>query len=231
MRAFGIIAKWLFIVCLPVLLLTASLGWAVNSLWLYEHGFERYHISQATGLAQSELDKAARGLVSYFNSNEATISLTVMKGGNSFALFNEREVVHLRDVKGLIWLDYRLWLVTLVYAAGYAGASLFLRKWRRLAREAVIGSGLTLALMLILGLGIALNFDQLFLEFHLISFTNEFWQLDPTKDYLIRLFPEGFWYDAARYIALATAGLALTVGGVSGGYLLAKRGAVTVETS
>ncbi len=232
MKIAGTIAGWLFIFCLPVLLLTASIGWAVNSLWLYEQGFEKYDISQATGLARPELDKAARGLISYFDSNEATISLSVMKDGRPFELFNEREVVHLRDVKGLIWLDYRLWLVTLLYAAGYAGGSLFLRKWRRLAGETVIGSGLTLALMLILGLGIALNFDQLFLEFHLISFTNNLWQLDPAKDYLIMMFPEGFWNDAARYCALATAGMAIVLGGIGVGYLLAaKRRVLTTETS
>ncbi len=230
MRIMGTIARWLFVLCLPILLLTASLGWAVNSLWLYQHGFARYNISQATGLAQSELDKAARGLISYFNSNEATISLTVVKDGKAFPLFNEREVVHLRDVKGLFWLDYRILLVTLVYTAGYAGASLLLRKRRRLAWGTVVGSGLTLALMLVLGSGILLNFDQLFLDFHLISFANDFWQLDPARDYLIRLFPEGFWYDTALYCALATAGMAIILAGVSGGYLLAT-GRVTTRTS
>lgn len=218
-----VIARWLFVLCLPVLLLTASLGWAVNSFWLYKHGLEKYNISQATGLAQPELDKAATGLIRYFNSNEDTISLNLVKDGKPFQLFNEREAVHLRDVKGLIWLDYRVLLATLVYIAGYAGVSLFLRKGRQLARAMVIGSSLTLALMLALGAGMLLNFDQLFLQFHLISFANDFWQLDLAKDYLIMMFPEGFWYDAARYIALATAGMAIVMGGASAAYLKFNR--------
>ena len=65
--------------CLPFLLLTASLGWAANSLCFYKHGFEKYDISQATGLDTSELEKAARGLISYFNSDEEYISLSVIK--------------------------------------------------------------------------------------------------------------------------------------------------------
>ena len=77
--------------------------------------------------------------------------------------------------------------------------------------------------MLAMGLGTLLNFDQLFLQFHLFSFTNELWQLDPTKDYLIMLFPQGFFYDAAIFCALATAGLAIILGGVAGGYLLFTR--------
>jgi len=77
--------------------------------------------------------------------------------------------------------------------------------------------------MLALGLGTLLNFDQLFLQFHLFSFTNELWQLDPARDYLIMLFPGGFWYDAAVFCALAAVGLAIILGGVAGGYLLFTR--------
>ncbi len=225
MRILGIIAKWLFILCLPVLLLTASLGWAANSHWLYKYGFEKYNISQATGLADSELEKAASGLIGYFNSDEEYISLTVIKDGEPFELFNQRETIHLKDVKGLIWLDYWVLLGTLVYVLAYAGICLFWRKrsyWRRLAWGVIGGGGLTLALMLALGLGTLLSFDQLFWQFHTIFFSNEFWQLDPTKDYLIMLFPEGFFYDAALFCALITTGLAVIMGGVGGGLLFSK---------
>ena len=77
--------------------------------------------------------------------------------------------------------------------------------------------------MLALGLSALFGFDQLFYQFHLLSFSNEFWQLDPAKDYLIMLFPGGFWYDAALFCALATVGLAVILGGVAGGYLIFSR--------
>jgi len=224
LRILGIVAKWLFILCLPILLLTASIGGAVNSLWLYKYGFDKYNVSQTTGLAETELEKAATGLISYFNSDGEYISLTVMKDGEPFELFNEKEVIHLKDVKGLIWLDYWVLLGTLIYALGYALVSLLWRKdWRRLAWGVVGGGGITLGLMLALGLGTLLGFDQLFWQFHLISFANELWQLDPTRDYLIMLFPQGFWYDATVFCVLATAGLAIILGGVAGGYLMFSR--------
>ncbi len=224
MRIINNIARALLILCLPVLLLTASIALAFNSQWLYQYGFDKYDISQATGLAQSELDKAASDLVRYFNSGEEFISITVNKDNSPLELFNEREVIHLRDVKGLIWLDYWALLGTLLYALAYAGINLFLNKnWRKLAWGLVGGSGLTLGLILLLGLGMLLNFNRLFLLFHLISFSNEFWMLDPTRDYLIMLFPGGFWYDAAMFCALATLGLAVITGGVAGGFLFATR--------
>jgi len=212
--------------CLPILLLTASIGWAVNSQWLYKYSFEKYNVSQTTGIAEVELEKAATGLISYFNWGDEHISLTVIKDGEPFELFNQREVVHLRDVKGLIRLDYCVLLGTLIYTLSYAGVSLFWRRkryWRRLGWGVVGGSGITLASMLALGLGTLLNFDQLFYQFHLFSFTNELWQLDPARDYLIMLFPGGFWYDAAIFCTLATAGPAIILGGVAGGWLWATR--------
>jgi len=208
-------------------LLTASLAWAVNSLWLYKYGLEKYNVSQTTGLAEAELEKAAKGLISYFNSDEEYISLTVVKDDQPFVLFNQREVVHLKDVKGLIWLDYRVLLGSLIYTLGYAGVSLSWRKrryWQRLAWGVVGGSGITLALIMALGSGTLLGFDRLFLQFHLISFANELWQLDPTTDYLIMLFPQGFFYDATLFCALATAVGAVVMGGVSGVYLQRTKG-------
>jgi len=227
MKILGIIAKWVFMLCLPLLLFTASLGWAINSLWLYNYGFEKYGISQATGLDETELEKAAAGLVGYFNSDEEYISLTVVKDGEPFELFNYREIVHLKDVKGLIWLDYRVLLGTLVYALAYAGVCLFWRKpayWRHLAWGVVGGSGITLGLMLALGLGSLFGFDSLFWQFHVISFTaNDFWLLDPTKDYLKMMFADGYFYDVVLFCVMGVAGAAVILGGVVGGCLWSSR--------
>jgi integral membrane protein (TIGR01906 family) len=68
-----------------------------------------------------------------------------------------------------------------------------------------------------------IDFDEFFLQFHLISFANDLWLLDPTKDYLIMLFPQGFWFDATMFCALGTVVMALVLAGVAGGYLLITR--------
>jgi integral membrane protein (TIGR01906 family) len=222
MKALGIAAKWVFMLCLPFLLFTASLAWVINSVWLYNYGFEKYGVSQVTGLSESELEKVASGLVSYFNSDEEYISLTVVKDGQPFELFNYRETIHLRDVKKLIWLDYWVLLGTLVYILAYAGVCLFWRrpKYRRhLAWGLVGGSSITLGLMLTLGLISIFAFDWLYWQFHVISFTdNDFWLLDPTKDYLLMLV-QGVQYDAVILIFCATATGAVILGGASGLWL------------
>jgi integral membrane protein (TIGR01906 family) len=222
MKTLATAAKWLFILCLPVLLITASLGWAANSLWLYRYGAEKYDVSQTTGLTDETLENIYAELINYFNSDADSINISVVKDNESFALFNQREIIHLRDIKGLIQLDYGVGLGTLVYLLAYAGVCFFWKKrryWRELAWGLVGGGSLTLGLMLALGLGVLFGFEELFWQFHVISFANQFWLLDPTKDYLKMLFPDGFFYDATVLCTVMTATLAIILGGVGGWWL------------
>lgn len=215
-------ARWLFILCLPMMLFTGVIGIAINSQWLYEYGFDKYNVSQATGLEDSELEKAASGLISYFNSNDEFIDMTVTKDGEPFTPFNEREIAHLKDVKTLIWLDYWVLIASGGYALLYAVISLCWlveERLRQMANATVIGGGVTIGLILALGLAAVVDFDGFFLQFHLISFANDLWLLNPAKDYLLMLFPQGFWYDATISIAVTTAVLAVVIAGAANGYL------------
>jgi len=58
-----------------------------------------------------------------------------------------------------------------------------------------------------------IDFDAAFTLFHVIGFSNDLWQLDPYRDYLLLLFPEAFFFDATMAIAIMAAlefGVALT---------------------
>jgi len=219
----GKVAYWLFFLTLPGLLISATINLEFSSPLLYQNGFQKYNVSQTTGLTEAELEKAARGLISYFGSDEEFISLTVTKDGQAFELFNEREIVHLKDVKALVELDRRLLIGTAVYIGIYAGMCLFWRRreyWRRLARGTFIGSIITGGVIIALGLGsLVMDFDQIFLRFHYLAFTNDLWMLDPSRDYLIMLFPEGFWFDTAVLFGQIALGTAAALGGVSAWYL------------
>lgn len=204
---------------MPALLLSAGIGWGFNSRWLYTSGFQKYGVSQTTGLAPAELEKAAAGLISYFNSTDEYVNITLTKDGKPFPLLTREEAIHFKDVKDLVWLDYRVFFISLVYALAFALVCLFRRRrkyLRVLARSALWGSGLTLGLMLLLGIGVVLDFDRLFLQFHFLAFTNTFWS---APGYMLLLFPGGFWYDATAICAGFTGLLAILVLAVSYVYL------------
>ena len=213
------IAGCLFIACLPLLFLSAAIAITVNFPPLYSYGFEKYDITAVTGIEPKQLELAAEELRAYFNSEEEYISVTVIMNTQPFDLFNEREVVHLKDVKDLFRLDYLLTGITLAYCLGYAIFNLSKKEKQRLANATAWGAGVTLGLMLLMGVGILLGFDSLFWQFHEIAFSNDFWLLDPSKDFLVMLFPGGFWYDASAFIAILAALGAVICGGGTWLYL------------
>ena len=222
MRVLAAIAKWLFVLGIPLFLFTTTLRLGVGEMRIYEYGIDKYNISETTGIEKAELLKVYRGLIYYFNSDEESAQVMVAKNGKEFGIFNKRELAHLKDVKGLIQLGYHVQEGTLIYIIIYACVvSLWGRRrsWKKLARVVRIGSGATIALMFILGVGALFGFQQLFIQFHLLSFSNTLWILDPTKDYLLMMFPGGFFYDAALFGTTAIAVEALILGGIAQGFL------------
>ena len=71
------------------------------------------------------------------------------------------------------------------------------------------GGWATVALLVVVGLAMTVGFDRLFLAFHLISFTNDLWQLDPRRDYLIAMFPEAFFFTATVLIIVSVTFLSI----------------------
>jgi len=213
-------ARVIFILALPALLMSAVIAAEFNSPALYADGFQKYGVSQTTGIAEAELQKAAAGLIGYFNSGEEYISVTVEKDGQPFTLFNQREVAHLKDVKNLVRMDYGLLIGMAIYVGVYAGIMRRRKQLKRLARAAIIGGGIAIGMIVAMGVGsTAQGFGQAFTQFHFLAFTNELWMLDPSTDYLLMLFPEGFWYDAAVLFGGIVAGAAGAVMGASAFYL------------
>lgn len=215
MKILRITGYLVLVLCLPVLLLSASLAWGFNSHWLYTYGFEKYEVSQATGLPEAELNKIASALISYFNSDEEYISLYVTAQGRTFELFTPEEKIHFKDVKGLVQLDYKVFYISLalvVIIAFLAVISDFRQNWRNLAKAFIWGSVLSIVFIIIIAVASFFNFDNLFLQFHLLAFTNEHWS---AQGYMLLLFPGGFWYNAAFICIGMMAGLSLIWGSLS----------------
>ncbi len=222
MRITLLIIQWAFVLCLPLLLLATNIRWVVNSLWVYEYGFNKYNVSLTTGLADFELRKTAKQLMDYFNSRRDTAQVIVLKEGKEVELFTEREIIHLQDVKNLVQFGYhfQISLLTLIGVFVLLLVVIGRKKgWQVLAKSFLWGSALTFSLLIILALMAIFRFDQLFLFFHWISFPNEYWILDPEQHYLIRMFPQGFFQDAALFIFAVTLIEAFLLGGIALGGL------------
>ncbi|MCY4365419.1 MAG: TIGR01906 family membrane protein [Chloroflexi bacterium] len=212
----------LVVLSVPLFLISASVAWAVNDPGLYRRGFEKYNISVYSGITSDDLNRVGYDLRRYFNSSEEPLNVVVSVYGQERELYNEREVHHMRDVKGLVRGVYWVAAVTLLLMVVVKGAGYYFCRWNftwPMARWGLYGGLLTLGIVAVVGLFALVGFDSLFLLFHQVSFTNDLWQLDPRTDYLLIMFPQGFWFDATIRVALTTILGAVALSAISGGYI------------
>ncbi len=207
MRGLKIAAGVVFVAFVPLLLITTNSWVVINFPWLYSYGFDKYDIPRRTGIERAELIDAGRQIRTYFNDDMELLDVRVFVGGIRRSIYGEREVLHMRDVKGLVRGVYAVQYIAAASMAVFLAVCVWLRR-----REAVpvavrllsYGGLATLGLAALVGLGSLVGFDRLFLAFHLVSFSNDLWQLDPRRHMLLAMFPQGFFFDATMLIALLT---------------------------
>lgn len=218
-----IILRWvataLFIVAMPLLLVLTSVRIVATEEATYHYSFSQYDAVARTGIERPELDRAAAELITYFRNDAEFLTTRVVIDGREQALFNPRETLHMKDVKALFQWTFRVQELALAYVVAYI-AAVFLwsreRSLRVLARQSMLAGAVTVGLLGVAAIGVLVGFDDLFQQFHVLSFSNDFWQLDPDTDRLIQMFPRNFWFD----VTLAVGVLAILEGGalVVGGY-------------
>ena len=214
------------VLALPLLFIAVSVTWAINDLSLYEYGFDTYRVTSVTGIEKADLMAVAREIRSYFNSPTEPLAVTTRVFGEERVLFNEKEVIHMHDVKKLVRGVYWVGVGSAVFIIGFIAAGFYLNRQKflwTLARLGLFGSAVTVGLTILVGIMSLVSFDFLFTLFHELSFANDFWQLDPRRDFLVMMFPSGFWFDAAMLVVGLVVLQAAIVAGAVGAAALYKR--------
>ena len=208
MQALRLAAIVLFVVALPVFLVLTNVR--IAALWspVHEYSFSRYDAETVTGVERAELDRAAREIIDYFRNDEELLEIEVTVDGEREALFNRREVLHMRDVKVLMQAAFRVQEVAFAVLVAYVVVAFLRRRGEALTEVAGrlrIAGGLTVALLAVAAVAVLVGFDDLFRQFHVISFANDLWKLSPARDHLIQMYPRGFWFDVTLAVGLLSA--------------------------
>ena len=207
MRYLNIFLSATFVLAFLVFLVTSNVRLAFNSIALYEFGFERQKVERTTGLTESQLSEVATQIRDYFNSDEELLDVSVTVNGDTKPLFNEREIVHMKDVKELLHAVYRVQEGTFLYLFTFSTVGFLVLGSEFAGRMRKLFFGGTVFIygtVGVVGLVSLVGFSGLFRLFHEVSFSNDFWLLDPRTSFLVRLFPQGFWLESTLLIGMAT---------------------------
>ena len=149
--------------------------------------------------------------INYLLNNADISYLGDLKFPDGSPLFNERELSHMHDVKGVMQGFLNIWYLTLIVVI-LLGVWAWRGQWLAEYRSGLMRGGwLTLVLAFTIGiiatLGASGNGDMFwtfFEDFHGLFFKGDTW-LFPYSDTLIRLYPLQFWQDAVLYIGIIAA--------------------------
>ena len=220
------LARWgaalLFVLAVPLFLVLSNVRIAASEPRVFAYSFSAYDVPAVSGIERPQLDRAAREIVAYFRNDEELLTSRVTIDGSEQALFNNRELLHMRDVKRLFLWTFRLQELAAAYIVIYV-AAVFIwsreQSLRRLARLALVAGAATAGLLAVAALAVTLGFDTLCEQFHLLSFSNDFWQLNPERDRLVQMFPQGFWFDVTLGVGLLSALEGALLAGLGYAYL------------
>ena len=187
----------LLVLAIPMLIVSVAVNIYAGSVNLYTGGFSKYYISDVTGISNLQLQDVARGMVDYFNGKVPSPQVEVDIRGIGRPVYSQKELIHLRDVRKIIDLFKMLEILSIVIFLAMGLYMFFKFGVRRLLKALQAGAVVTVVFLGSVMLWALIDFNSIFYFFHILSFSNDLWLLDPATDYLIMMFPEGFFFDSA----------------------------------
>lgn len=191
--------------CLMILFLITSVEAVVY--WIpgyFEAKYTKYGVAGTVDMTMEDLLDVTDEMMDYLRGNREDLHVPTVVGGAEREFFNEREIAHMEDVRGLFLAAIALRRI----CAAVCVLCVLILIWRKaplavlLPKMLCTGALLFLALAAPLTAIISTDFTKYFVIFHQIFFDNDLWILDPATDLLINIVPEPFFMDTAGRIAL-----------------------------
>lgn len=163
----------------------------------YEREYKKYQVADSLNMTMDNIMDVTDQMMAYLIGNKAELSVITDVDGETQDFFNEQDRFHMGEVKDLFLGGLKIRNIMLV-AVLLILILLAARKAdliKLLPRAYFVTLGITGVITIVLGVLFASDFDKYFRIFHEIFFDNDQWMFDPATDYMIRMLPEGFFYD------------------------------------
>lgn len=221
MGLFRTLVIGLFIVAVPVALITTTIRVAISEQSVYDYSVRHYDAERVTGIPETELIRANGEIQDYVTGGDEPLSITVTNlAGEQESLFNPRETAHMADVRDLVGAMFTVQIAAVAIVLTLAVVMIALWPPRALVAASLYGGVLTAVVLGVAGTLAISGFDGAWSQFHGIAFTNDLWKFDPDTDHLIQMYPEAFWQRITLFLGSLILLQALVITAASSAYLL-----------
>lgn len=175
----------------------------------YIKEYEKNNTAEVINISDEELMKVTDHLLAYLLDTEEVLKIDAEIAGTVRNVFDERDTMHMVDVKVLYQNAMMVRNVSFVLAA-----VIFCFNIVMLKKEAVVSIawsfykalGMFMMLCLAVLVGAAIDFDAMWRFFHTIFFSNDLWLLDPNVSVLINMVPLQFFFDLVTKVVVVLIG-------------------------
>lgn len=189
-----------------IAVLFTSLQICVNQRNWYYESYVKYGTAKETLISDEEMTEAIFRLIDYMEGRADSIQLSVVENGQTVEMYNRQEIDHMVDVRAL----YQAWRAVRTYGGILAVMIIAvcmatLPKGERmgmLCRGFLIAAAVFGAVLIVLGIWVAVDFNSFWTEFHHLFFTNDLWLMDYRTCRMIRICPLQLFNDIVVRFAL-----------------------------
>ena len=206
-KIFGLVAAMAMIV---VMLITSFEIAIYSDYGWYQKEYEKYQVLDDLEMEMQDVMDVTEEMMAYLRGDRKNLEVKTVIAGEEGMFFNEREKLHMEDVQGLFLGGIQIRRVAFVIFAAAVLLILFQKGNLREILPQMYGwaVGLFLGVAAVFGGLVAIDFNKYFVLFHEIFFNN-----DPATDLLIRMLPEGFFFDMVIRIGVIFIGSLLILWG------------------
>lgn len=179
----------------------------------YRYEYVKHEVAKDLQMEMTDIMDVTEKMMAYLIGDREELSVTTMVNGEERDFFNEQDRLHMADVKDLFLGGLKLRWIFLTGAVLLLALLVILKgDWKHvIPKSYFISLGIFGGLAVILGVLFASDFTKYFTIFHEIFFTNDLWLFDPETDLMIRMLPEGFFYDMVIRIGMVFLGSLLVI--------------------
>jgi integral membrane protein (TIGR01906 family) len=172
---------------LIVIIILSPLFLLMNKLF-FTYEFYKQNIQDSSGMTKNEYLFYTDQVIKYFFNTQSRLTMKGQNNSTMLHFFTEEELLHMIDVKKIMRFVLALLILSVIAISSQLGK----------IRPCTLTNALIISFFFtaIISTILYFNFDQSFIIFHKILFRNQYWLL-PEDSMLIRMFPEGFFYDYA----------------------------------
>jgi len=167
-----------------------------NFNW-YEKEYAKYGVLETLEMEMEDAMEVTEEMMAYLRGNRKDLVVFTKVNGNEREFFNDKEKAHMVDVLNLFLGGIALRRGAIVaIILSVVGIVLLKGNWKKvLPKSFLVGTGIFIGVTSVFGVVAMSDFNKYFTLFHKIFFDNDLWILNPNTDLLIRMLPEGFFWD------------------------------------